>query len=567
MTEPLPELAGERARSATRSCATRTSSIYFRQYGDATASAPTATIRCRSRPRRSPRHGLHPRDARLHPASTSRAAREDAAAAPRPARRAAGPAFNGLFSFTPDGSPSWASRRIARLLGGRGGLDHARGRRGPGDGRVDGRRRAEHRPARVRPESLPRPRALGRAFARAPTSSTSRSTTSSTRSSRCARPREPPPQPFPPRQDAGRRVLRERGLGAPAVVSRPTSACCATRLRREPTAAWSAAALVARSAVPSTWRPARGWRFRPHPVHEAGGHAAPARWPSSSASPPTRSIGRSAGRLHCAAHRRGGISCDLTVTRLAEEASSSSPAARSASTTSPGCAATCPATARSTLTDETSASAASGCGDRAPATSSARSTEDDIRDEAFPYLTMRELHVGSSRSWRCASPTSASSAGRSTRRRSTASRCGTRSGRPGDRTASSPLRRRGLRLAAPGEGLPPLGGRHRRGVRPLGGRPRLRGEARQGRLPRPRRPPRARRTRCVARKLCCLTFDDPRSCSWARSRSSTPTGQRARLRHERGLRLDRRREHRLRLPAGRRTPSPGRASASGATAP
>ena len=58
-----------------------------------------------------------------------------------------------------------------------------------------------------------------------------------------------------------------------------------------------------------------------------------------------------------------------------------------------------------------------------------------------------------------------------------------------------------------------------------------------------------------------------RSCSWARSRSSTPPGSRDRLRHERRLRRDGRREHRPTATCRSRTPSRGRASASGATAP
>ena len=83
------------------------------------------------------------------------------------------------------------------------------------------------------------------------------------------------------------------------------------------------------------------------------------------------------------------------------------------------------------------------------------------------------------------------------------------------------VRRRRLRLAAPGEGLPAVGPGHRRGAQPLRGRPRLGRAARQGRLHRPRR----RRPREGGRRRrggCAAWSPTTRACCWsARSRCST----------------------------------------------
>ena len=71
------------------------------------------------------------------------------------------------------------------------------------------------------------------------------------------------------------------------------------------------------------------------------------------------------------------------------------------------------------------------------------------------------------------------------------------------------VRRRRLRLAAAREGLPALGRGHRRGARPVRGRARLGGQARQGSVQRPRDARRGSRRRASRRRLRCLVLDDP----------------------------------------------------------
>ena len=67
---------------------------------------------------------------------------------------------------------------------------------------------------------------------------------------------------------------------------------------------------------------------------------------------------------------------------------------RSATTTSAGSGSTCPTTARSRSATSRRPGPASGCGVRGRATSSRRSRKDDVSNEAFPYLTAREISVG-----------------------------------------------------------------------------------------------------------------------------------------------------------------------------
>ena len=132
-----------------------------------------------------------------------------------------------------------------------------------------------------------------------------------------------------------------------------------------------------------------------------------------------------------------------------------------------------------------------------------------------------------------------------------------------------PRRRRlqGDRLAAAREGLPRLGRRHHARRHALRGRARLRGQARQGRLHRARgaargagagAPPRLPRARRSARGRARL------GAGAHRRRARRP-------RHERRLRLHGRALDRLRLRPGRDAPSPGsrsrwRSSASGSRA-
>ena len=90
------------------------------------------------------------------------------------------------------------------------------------------------------------------------------------------------------------------------------------------------------------------------------------------------------------------------------------------------------------------------------------------------------------------------------------------------------VRRRRLRLAAPGEGLPAVGPGHRRGAQPLRGRPGLGRAAGQGRgLHRPRG--RGRDQGARRRRGGCAAWSPttPRSCSSARSRCSTASARSA----------------------------------------
>ena len=91
--------------------------------------------------------------------------------------------------------------------------------------------------------------------------------------------------------------------------------------------------------------------------------------------------------------RRGGIQADLTVTRLADGPVPARDRARpSATTTPPGCARTCPTTARpSRSATSPRPGSASGCGARGRRDILAAVTRDDVSDAGFPYLTAREI--------------------------------------------------------------------------------------------------------------------------------------------------------------------------------
>ena len=308
--------------------------------------------------------------------------------------------------------------------------------------------------------------------------------------------------PFHDREVAlGAVMFESAGLGAPAVVRGQRRAADERRAGR---AASGRRASGRRSPSPSTARPASGsGSSTSRRSRRSRSRARRAGLPAA----PGRQRRRPAGRARVvytamldAARRR---SCATSRSRGSPRTTSSwSPAARSAGTTSAGCAATCPedgsvharATARR-------GSAASACGARGRATSSRASAEDDVSNDAFPYMSARELHVGhvpvralrisyvGELGWELYAPPEFGAALWDTL---------WEAGAPHGVVA---VRRRGLRLAAPREGLPAVGRRHRRGARPLRGRPRLRRQARQGRLHRPRRR-RGRRRSAVPRGGC-----------------------------------------------------------------
>ena len=107
-------------------------------------------------------------------------------------------------------------------------------------------------------------------------------------------------------------------------------------------------------------------------------------------------------------------------------------------------------------------------------------------------------------------------------------------------------RLQGDRLAAAREGLPRLGLRHHARRHAVRGRPGVRGEARQGRLQRPRGPARGAGARAPA------PLPRARRSARCRARLRAGAGGRRgrRARHERRLRLLGRALDRLRLPAG-----------------
>ena len=135
-------------------------------------------------------------------------------------------------------------RRRPRAVAVRGDLGHARRRRGPGARRADRPRRRPHGPARVRPAALRRARA-GRTYARARGAQQYREVYD------VLHPRQQNEQLRAPAAHAAvaraararRRLLRERGLGAAAVVRGQRAA--STTARSLPRARLAGAAVVA----------------------------------------------------------------------------------------------------------------------------------------------------------------------------------------------------------------------------------------------------------------------------------------------------------------------------------
>ena len=201
-------------------------------------------------------------------------------------------------------------------------------------------------------------------------------------------------------------------------------------------------------------------------------------------------------------NERGGIECDFTVTRLAENRFRSSPARHSVGTTSPGSSPMRRTTGQSESRTSPPSSHASGSGGRGRARSSSR----------WPgRSTSRTCGRGDRRR-----PGAVPRAARDLRRRARLGALLPERVRPpalGRDLGIGPARARrrrlqGDRLLQAGEGLPRLGRGHHPGGHALGGRPRVRGQARQGRLPRPRR---AAQEREPERRLVCITLDDPRA--------------------------------------------------------
>ena len=138
-------------------------------------------------------------------------------------------------------------------------------------------------------------------------------------------------------------------------------------------------------------------------------------------------------------NQRGGIECDFTVTRLAEERFWIVTGTAFGNHDLGWIRRHAPDDGSVEVRDLTSARACLGIWGPAAREIVGSLTDDDLSNDAFPYLTaapdQRRQRPGH---WRCASPTSASSAGSCTARPSSACRCGTPSGRRAGRTACGP---------------------------------------------------------------------------------------------------------------------------------
>ena len=353
-------------------------------------------------------------------------------------------AINGLLSLTPDGNPiigetpevkglwSVAAIWIKEAPG------HREDRRRVDDPR---RRPRSTRTARTSPASTTTTGPDSTSGPGRPRAST-RPTGSSTRWS-SGRPTGPSACSPVLRAPAGarRRLLRGRRLGAAVLVRVQRAA--ARRVRRPghaPRGRVGIALVVARSSTPSTSRCATGSAWWTCPRSRSSTSPARARSATSSACASTRWTSPSGGTVYTPLlNEAGGIVADLTIMRLAHDRFRvvtgggmgmrdkkwfvGPPAGRRLG----------PAPRR-----HERAGRRSGSGGRGRATSWPSVTDGRRQPRRLPVrdLAGPSTSTASGRSRR-GSATSASSAGRSTSRWSRASGSGTRSGRPGSRTAWS----------------------------------------------------------------------------------------------------------------------------------
>ena len=203
-------------------------------------------------------------------------------------------AFNGLMSFTPDGFPLLGESAAARgPVAGPGDLGHALGRlRARAGGAHDPRRRAASTStSATRSASTPMDEHRATCAGAAPRA-TARCTTSCTRASRDEQARGLRTTPFYEREArTGRRVLRERRLGAPAVVRGQPRA--ADRRRVCPTTS-GRRATGRPSCRPSTAPAASGWASSTSRRSPRSRSRVPGHWPSCSAWRRTTSTSRRA---------------------------------------------------------------------------------------------------------------------------------------------------------------------------------------------------------------------------------------------------------------------------------
>ena len=209
------------------------------------------------------------------------------------------------------------AQRGARAVAVRGDLGDARRRRGRGARRPHGPRRGGHRPARVRPGALRRPRSVPRVRPRSRRAAVPRGLRHHPSARASSRSRDPARRPFHARQaELGAEFSR-----APAGSGRAgTSQRAADRRRALARGAWEtrnwspiggAEHMATASAPASIWTSRRSSRSR------SRGAGALAYLQRLAANDVDRPSGTSS-TPRCS-RREGGITCDLTVTRVAEE--------------------------------------------------------------------------------------------------------------------------------------------------------------------------------------------------------------------------------------------------------
>ena len=339
VTEPLPELAGETREVVHPILRHQDADLYFRQQGDAYGIGNYDHEPRLVEPWEiaAPGRPGQPSMLPFTPADFARAADGDGARCcpPSAGRRSRALRRADVVHARRDAADR-RGRRRPRAVAVRGDLGHARRRRRPRARRADRARRRPHRPARVRPAALRRARAQPRLRRScAARSSTARSTTSCTRASSRSRSGCCAARRCTRASSSSARTASRAPAGSGRSGSRPTrSSTPATCSRATP----GRRATGRRSPPPSTARAASGSACSTSRRSPRSRSAARARSPSSRASPANdvdRPVGTIVYTAMCAP--RGGIMCDLTITRTGRrDASSSSPAARSAATTSRG---------------------------------------------------------------------------------------------------------------------------------------------------------------------------------------------------------------------------------------
>ena len=537
ITAPLPELAGETREVAHPLLRHQDADLYYRQIGDAYGIGnydhePRLVDAEAIRPWTA--DGEQPSILPFTPEDFERAAEETARLLP-----AVGPRAARALVRRPDvvharrHAADRRGRRGARAVAVRGDLGHALRRRGQGARRAARPRRRPHRPARVRPAALRRARALAhvRAGAR-----------------RAAVPRGlRRPAPAPAERAAARRCGARRCGPRSATSARSSSRARAGSARSgsRPTRVSTTATSLPRHDWPAQqWSPIvaaehRACRERvgmfdltPFTKVEVHGPGALAFLQELAANDVDRPAGTIVYTAMCAP--RGGIMCDLTITRLDEERFLVVTGGAVGRHDIAWMTRHLPWDGSVVLEDKTSALCCIGLWGPRARDMLAALAEEDVSNAAFPYMTARDIHIGpvpvralrisyvGELGWELYAPTefglhavgAALGGGRRARRRR--------------------LRRRGLRLAAAREGLPALGPGHRRGARPVRGGPRLGRAAREGPVPRARR---ARGGQARRRRAGCAasSTDDP--TRRARRQGADPRRRRGdRLRDQRRAR-------------------------------